>query len=596
MVLKAKLGILFLPVLAVASTWFAGVLINDAQASLLGKKQTPQNAIVAELSGFEPDATVNYKIIGAKDTPVLQSIQTDETGALSISLPSYSTDEGSEIVYDFSINESAGTLSLLMRYNMGTGALSVNGSAADPFTDIEIKTQNGQIQTRTDWAGLFEETGISFNREEKEQQAVQVAFYSRDIATDARSYASPAIIKVLTAPNGGGPTSANVNVWNEANCAPWQLSTCNGGRINAQNNNLVRNYVYALMMMTEQLSAVAMQQIEIIGTFLDAKEQMETQRLHQKLKAQAVKDYHPSEQMCRVGSYMRSVAAQEGKVRHDQQVLNDILLEKMLNRKNTGNAYGPKDDFDNRLQQYKTTYCDPKDNNAGLDILCTHAGGVGAADKSRVNKDIDFARSVNYPYTINVNFTDTTLTNDEADIIALGRNLYWDNSFTQMRSEQAKDNAKDYMRARHLMALNNLAINSFTKQVAMKAAAPAPAPGKTPGWAYMKTMLRELGVTNTTMGMADVDIENMIGERPSYHAQMDILTNKIYQNPDFYTNLYDKPVNVERTSAALDAIALMQMRDHYEASLRHEMLMSGLVEAELINDVEILRGQMLDVK
>jgi hypothetical protein len=49
------------------------------------------------------------------------------------------------------------------------------------------------------------------------------------------------------------------------------------------------------MAMTEQLSAVAMQQMEIIGTFLDAKQQLETQRLFQEMAAQAQKDYTPSE-------------------------------------------------------------------------------------------------------------------------------------------------------------------------------------------------------------------------------------------------------------------------------------------------------------
>src|SRR5690348_12723839 len=49
----------------------------------------------------------------------------------------------------------------------------------------------------------------------------------------------------------------------------------------------------AMMMMAEQLTAVSMKQTEIIGTFLDAKHQMETQQVFQRLAARAHKDYHP---------------------------------------------------------------------------------------------------------------------------------------------------------------------------------------------------------------------------------------------------------------------------------------------------------------
>ena len=549
-------------------------------------KKSPSSQILADLSGFEAGAKVSYTITSKDAPPLNGQAHIDEEGGLQIPRPQELESAKSELIYRFSVDEKAGSRSLSMRQDSKTGGVVMNGRAGDAFSDIKIQTRGQEIETRADWAGLFAETGIKFDKKDA-AEPIQVAFYSRDIATDARDYASPALIKVFSAPGGGGLTSANVNVWTETNCAPYPLSTCNVARVNAQNNWIVRNYVYAMMMITEQISAVAMQSAAMIGQFLDAKHQLESQRLFQKLTAQAHKDYHPSEQMCRIGSYMRSVAEIEEKVRHDQAVLNDILIENETNRVNVGSALGAESDFENRLEQYKTKYCDPNDNNAGLDVLCANAGGVGAPTNFRKNKDIDYARTVEYPYTLNVDFTNSAFTDEEEDVIALGRNLYWSDVFSFMSEDKVDKNSKAYMRARQLMALNNLAHNTYTKQVAMKAQAPPPAPGEEPGWTYMKTMLTE-------MGLSPANVESMIGTQPSYYAQMDILTKKIYQNPDFYTNLYSKPANIDRVSAALEAINMMQQRDHFEASLRREMLLSGLIENELITDVEKLRGEMLE--
>jgi len=70
----------------------------------------------------------------------------------------------------------------------------------------------------------------------------------------------------------------------------------------------------------------------------------------------------------------------------------------------------------------------------------------------------------------------------------------------------------------------------------------------------------------------------MIDDNPSYYAQMEILTKKLYQNPNFYTNLYDTPANVERKTVALQAIKLMQKFDMLKSHLRGEANVSILLE------------------
>ena len=95
------------------------------------------------------------------------------------------------------------------------------------------------------------------------------------------------------------------------------------------------------------------------------------------------------------------------------------------------------------------------------------------------------------------------------------------------------------------------------------------------GWNFMKSLIREFGT------FTDDQIHDMLGDRPSYYAQMEVLTKKLYQHPNFYTNLYDKPANVDRIGASLDAIAIMHQRDRYESMLRREMLTALLVEEAL---------------
>ena len=72
---------------------------------------------------------------------------------------------------------------------------------------------------------------------------------------------------------------------------------------------------------------------------------------------------------------------------------------------------------------------------------------------------------------------------------------------------------------------------------------------------------------------------------------MEVLTKKIFQRPEFFTDLYDKPANVARKGVAIQAIALMQDRDLFKSNLRNEAMMSILVELELLRAQEIVRNE-----
>lgn len=359
------------------------------------------------------------------------------------------------------------------------------------------------------------------------------------------------------------------------------------------------NLLPAMMLMAEQLTAVAMKQAEIVGGFLDAKHQMETQQVLQKIRAQTHKDYHPSTGMCEFGSSVKSLAASERLGEINAVVLSQRSQDRALGNANTLGSAGLPSDVAGRLKQFRETYCNPLDNNDGLLFLCEHdqdgnlknsSNKIGAQQPARMNKDIDYVATLDAPWTLDVNFTDNTggkPTYTEEDVLALAANLYGNEVFYRPGASLFKDqeNLKfAYMDARAVLAKRSVAENSYNAIVGMKSA------GTAGSRDYLQALLKDLGIDDTTTnvlieGQSKTELDALLGDNPSYYAQMEVLTKKIYQNPVFYTNLYDKPANVERKGVALQAISLMQKFDMLKSNLRNEATMSVLLELA-INDLQ----------
>ena len=335
-------------------------------------------------------------------------------------------------------------------------------------------------------------------------------------------------------------------------------------------------WVASWMKMTQQYTANMMHQMWIAGMFLDAKHQLETHRLFQTLLNQAHKDYHPSDQMCRFGTNVRSAGASEELAKVNAQVMSTIMLNRELLAERTAASGGMVVDKIARIRQFKLIYCNIHDNNGRLGEMCRLQQGRdgmtytrGAPDE-RTNRDIDYAATVDSRYTYDVNFTDNEMTNDEVDVIALSRNLFSHDVFTHIAENRLNRefNKDDYMDVRSIIALRGLARNSFGHIIGQRAAGTgASAP-------FIKRLVEELGAPQA-------EIDAFLGEFPSYFAQMEVLTRKMYQNPSFYATLYTKPENVKRAAVSMQAIKLMQDRDRFESALRREMLLSGILELKL---------------
>jgi hypothetical protein len=343
----------------------------------------------------------------------------------------------------------------------------------------------------------------------------------------------------------------------------------------------------ALKGATAQLAGTGAYLTGIIGGFLDAQTSIESQLALQVLQARAVKDYTPGENLCRFGTNVRTLAAAQTRADEALVALSSMAQARQLGTRGGSSDTGVAMDIQSRFNQYRNLYCDPADNGGLNKSLC--GGSSPTSVPKRFNKDINFTRTVDVPLTLDLDFGDGTLTADEEDVIAMSNNLYGHEVFGRLgdlwmasRAGNA-DNKVVYLDLRQIIAWRNVATNSFNAQVAARAKGD-PGSGQ-----FLRNALRE-------MGMSDAEAKQYLDagtNAPSLEAQMEILTKKMYQNPNFFVNLVDKPANVGRQTAAMQAISLMQDRDVYQSLERQEMLLSVLLEIRTARAQREVEGRLM---
>jgi hypothetical protein len=576
--------------LFVAVAIFSAWLFLGADDAMQSPSAPP--SFKAVLQGVQPGTQVTYRVFGNDSGEAIKGqILSDETGRVVLPDFVYADAPPPLLTYDLSLQpaDAGAARDVVVSFNGADGKAKIMSRGLAAFSDIKLETPHRITTAKADWAGIYrdiESSGFDMSQNNNQAESFKLALFDGPIQRDVMEQ-SPLVIEVINAPGGGGPTSAGVNQYTTFNCGTPPRSACRSSFSSQFINNIVNNYVKALQLMTEQLSAVMMNYVFGIGAFMDAKMQLETQRELQTLQAEAHKDYHPSEVMCEFGSFVKTVARTEEKAKLDKAAMGAILMANYTGAEHVSTSDGFGFDAESRIKQFREVYCDPADNNNGLRHMCQHnpadgavtdgelvgGGAQGSENPGRLNKDIDFARSVYRPMTLDVNFTDAVKTQDEEDLLAMSRNLYWPRALAIANPDSLINLFPAYQNARSLFAKQSVAHNSFLEIAGMKAAS-EPGNAEQSGWNFMKALLQDFG-------LEDQEIHAYLGDHPSYYAQMEILTKKIYQNPDFYTNLYDKPANIDRIGVSIDAFQLMQTRDLYESSLRKEMLMSLLVERAL---------------
>ncbi|HQX26809.1 MAG TPA: hypothetical protein PKX38_02610 [Alphaproteobacteria bacterium] len=356
------------------------------------------------------------------------------------------------------------------------------------------------------------------------------------------------------------------------------------------------NVLPALMLMANQLTAVATQQMQIVGAFMDAKQQLETQQALQRIAARTHKEYQTTVGLCEFASAAKSLAHSDRKSEANALMLAQRAQDRQLGAVNTAASLGAHGDLANRIKQYREKFCDPRDNNNGLNFMCdwdqdnVPGPQIGGGDPVRLNKDIDYKRTIDSPLALDI-FDMVTLpwrgdlADQEEEVFAMASNLYGSEIFIRppnvelrpLTTERITNIQKVYLDMRAVVAKLAVAENSFNAIVGMKTE------GSTGSYGYLRDLMVELGADPG-------EAMDWLGyNAPSYWAQMEVLTKKIYQNPDFYTNLYDTPTNVERKKVAMQAIGLMQKFDLFKSHLRAESSLSVILElavVDLQNEIE----------
>lgn len=374
------------------------------------------------------------------------------------------------------------------------------------------------------------------------------------------------------------------------NCAQWQMEVTQAINQHKQwwaNTYWQQNYLPALKNFTTAVVSTLMLQARMIGGFMDAQNHLNSQRVLQELAANTAKSYIPSDAMCQFGTLTKSLAASQALAERNQLVLAERSSSRQLGKHFTSAASGVAEDKLARLRQFQERFCDPQDNNNGMKRLCDTGG-----PDTRHNLDIDYVRTVDIRPTLNINFTDTAISEDERDVIALANNLYSHEVFRRFNDQQlqrestgGKDNQSTYMQLRALTAKRNAAENSFNTLIGMKSA------GTDASRAYIRTVLQNVGMSaaNIDRFMASGGGANV---NPSYMAQMEILNKKLYQDPRFYAELMDGPANVQRQYAAMQSFGLMQQRDLFETIIRSEMLLSLILEMEVAKHQDDIQNRL----
>ena len=344
-------------------------------------------------------------------------------------------------------------------------------------------------------------------------------------------------------------------------------------------------YLYHLV---EQMTTTAVYQVFAIGTLFDAKQELEMQRVFQKKTTEALRDYQPSVGICSIGTTVRSLADAERRAETTTFVLSQRSQDRQMGNMHSPAAGGGANDKNNRLEQFRRRYCDTHDNNDTFMKVCGSAnGGRGKT----LNKDIDYNRTVDSHRTMEIDFTDGELTDDEEDVMTLASNLYSHDIFNRLEEdiyidttpESQSDRLRIVLEQRHIVAKRSVAEHSYNTIVGMKSwGSPEPEDPPDPlEEANSVDTARYLAVILEQLGMDNDEIEYFLGERPSYFTQMEMVTKKVFQQPEFYADLYDKPTNVDRKKVALQAIGLMQDFDTWQSYLRIESLLSVILELEV---------------
>lgn len=335
------------------------------------------------------------------------------------------------------------------------------------------------------------------------------------------------------------------------------------------------NLLPALTRFASQMTATGIFQVQMIGAMLDAKHQLETQRVFQVMAAKAHKDYQPSEAVCTFATMARGLSASERLSDLAHVGLADFMSQRQTLSAGATSIDSEDSDKRTRIQIYRTTHCEPADNGNGLASFCPNPG-----DPARRNIDVDFVRNIESRLTLDINLDENApATPDTVDVIAFLSYVFSNVIAPRIPpglfgSEQGirLSVAEVYLKLRAIFAKRSVAQNSLAALIALRA------PGDDEWAPYAKANLRNLG-------MSDEQIQTRLGDNPSVLASLH-LTSNIVDDPSTATKFMDTKANVARMALGVNVGILRVDRYYLESLLRGEVILAVLLETMLQKEQE----------
>ena len=350
-------------------------------------------------------------------------------------------------------------------------------------------------------------------------------------------------------------------------------------------------FVETLQDIAERMTVQGLTSVFEIGQFFDAKHYLETQQIIQEKRYEALKNYQPDEGICTFGTVARSLAHTESSGHQTAHLFSRRQMARHLGTKNIGGATREEEDKFNRQIFWRQNLCVSHQNNwidginfTGLTAMCGDADGQNDDSSSfptKYDADINYTQTMELTRTLDVDGPAWIGADAEFATMALGNNLYGNDISSRGIGAVRINNddlAQSYLKYRSTVAKRGVAENSFNNIIGLKSL------GANYKNATNTSLPDSIGRLIQNLGVPEDEVApylELYGPDPSYLSTLEILSKKIYQNPQFYTNLYDSPSNLKRKEAAMKGIELMLERAIHESQMRQEMAMSVLLSSKM---------------
>ncbi len=515
-------------------------------------------------SGIAPNQTVKLSTGPQQEVTAVS----DNTGAVLFKDFKYIPEKSLAFTLSFPVKDSQNKVisnTILLDLDPFTGSVKAQGNvlpASSIVMNLSAEDSESMVANQT---GYFKGSAYSTSGISKGVLKVTTSIVNVEQACCPRNFRPlPPVTITVSGMAPVGKKAANDIVQGTMTAYAETVTAPASYAVSVPQNMIDETWIKGFQNFGNEIAEALVSEMGMIGSFFDAQNQVNAQRALQVAQAKVAKKYLPSEALCRFASLGQGLAA-SGTISDG----NKIAIAQALQRRETGAvntlfANSTDNITEKRTEQFRKTYCNARDSNMALRRLCR----TNDAD-TRYNKDVNYTRDFDIPLTFDIDFINPGNAASQAaqeDLLGLAENLF--PSQPVYKVYNSEDFAQDGAGYRSLQAIRSVAKNSFLTAIAEKVRG-------TGNTEALTALLRSLGLANNGQ------VQSLMGEQPSYYAQMEALTKKVFQSPAFFVNLYDTPANVLRQRAAIRSIKLQQGDDLLKTLKRREMLLAVLLELKI---------------